>query len=139
MGTESQHSTAVPAPTIGELAKRGGVALLVAVVATVAFVTAANLAGVNPAFEAYTPLIAARGTALGVAGATLVYGIVSRVSEDPNRHFTIIAGVVYLLALVPVALRAPGMPGSNTLGVALLPVVHAIAAIPPVVFLTERR
>jgi hypothetical protein len=138
MGTQSKTSSNVSPTTVGELTRRGVVALVLAIAATVAFVVVANVAGVAPEFEAYVPFIAARGAAIGVVGATIVYGIVARFSEHPRRLFTAIAAVVYLLSLIPVVVRAPGLPGATTLGVALLPVMHALVALPTVAVLTGR-
>lgn len=138
MGTQSTAST-VDAPTgLSDLAGRGGVAVVLAVLGNVAFVSVANLLGVAPGFEAYAPFIAARGTAVGSIGAVLVYGVLMRLRENPNRLFTIISAIVYVIGLVPVVFRAPNMPGATTAGVALLPVMHAIAAVACVVFLTGR-
>lgn len=137
MGTQSTAEADVSI-SVSDLVRRGGVALVVALLGATGFVTVANAAGVAPQFEAYEPLIAARGAAIGVVGATLVYGVVARLREHPDRLFTIIAIVVYGIGLVPVALRAPGMAGATTFGVALLPVLHAIVAVPAVVALTGR-
>lgn len=138
MGSQSQSEPTVSSSSASGVARRGGLALVLALVGNVVFVTLANLAGVAPAFEAYSPLVVARGTAIGAVGAAVVYAVLARFSDAPDRLFTGVAVVVYLLGLVPVVVRAPGMAGATTLGVAFLPVMHAIVAVPCVLFLTGR-
>lgn len=71
-------------------------------------------------------------SAIGAIGATLVYGLIIRVSTRPNRTFTIVAVAVLLLSFVPtlnVYLSPPpelvGTPGSVY---ATLGVMHVTAA-----------
>lgn len=74
-------------------------------------------------------------SAVAAIGATLVYGVVSRYSERPNRTFTIIAGLVLVLSFA--MFLAPDLSGAPPSVFAVLAVMHVTAAVTIVGILTR--
>lgn len=92
---------------------------------------ALTAAGVPVVFPlAWGPVIAS--SAIGAVGATLVYGVITRVSARPNRTFTIIAMIVLLLSFAgPVNVYLsppPELAGTPWSVYATLAVMHVTAA-----------
>src|SRR6056297_182268 len=110
--------------TVGGLARRGGIALVLAVLVNVVIVVAADAAGVAPTLEPLSTGPVVLFTALGIVGATVVYGVLARFRETPDRLFTGIAAVVLVLSLIPDVTYAPTLPGATTLGVTVLAIMH---------------
>jgi hypothetical protein len=128
----------VAAPTAPVVARRGAVAVAVAVAANAVLVAGADLAGVAPGLAAldYAPVTVL--TVAGVAGATAVYGLLTRVVAAPDRAFVAVAAVVLVLSFVPTALVVPADPAATTAGVVLLGVAHVPPAVAAVLALTGR-
>ena len=71
-------------------------------------------------------------TLLGMGGATVVYGVLTRRSATPDRTFLRVAGVVLVLSFVPdigLALTAESVTDSEALGLMILHVPPAIVAV----------
>ncbi|MFD1588008.1 DUF6069 family protein [Halorientalis brevis] len=122
---------------VGSLARRGGIALGLAVLVNVAIVVAADAAGVAPTLDPLSTGPVVLFTALGVVGATVVYGVLARFRAEPDRLFTGIAAVVLVLSLIPDVTYAPTLPGATTLGVTVLAIMHVTAALVAVAVLTD--
>lgn len=78
----------------------------------------------------WEPVIAA--SVIGAVGATVVYGVIIRVSNRPNRTFTLVAVIVLLLSFVgPVSVflsPPPELADSPWTVFATLAVMHVTAA-----------
>lgn len=78
----------------------------------------------------WEPVIAA--SAIGAIGATVVYGVITRVSNRPNRTFTIVAVIVLLLSFVgPMNVYLsppPELAGAPWTVFATLAVMHVTSA-----------
>lgn len=74
-------------------------------------------------------------SAIAAIGATLVYGVISRYSRQPNRTFAIIAGVVLVLSFA--MFLAPDLSGAPPSVFALLAVMHVTAAVTIIGVLTR--
>ena len=103
----------------------------------VVIVVAADAARVAPTLEPLSTGPVVLFTALGVVGATVVYGVLARFRETPDRLFTGIAAVVLVLSLIPDVTYAPTLPGATTLGVTVLAIMHVTAALVAVAVLTD--
>jgi hypothetical protein len=71
-------------------------------------------------------------TLLGVGGATVVYGILTRRSATPDRTFVRVAAVVLVLSFLPdigLALTADSVTTSEAIGLMALHVPPAIVAV----------
>jgi hypothetical protein len=123
---------------VGALARRGTVALVLAWMVNVAIVFGAEFAEIAPLLEPLSvgPVLVV--TTLGVVGATVVYGLLSRSRENPDRLFTGVAAVVLVLSLIPDVTYAPTIADATTAGVALLAVMHVTTAVVCVAVLTDR-
>lgn len=77
-------------------------------------------------------------TALGVLGAIVVYGALTRRSATPDRTFVVIAAVVLVLSFVPDLALLSSDPAATVPAVIVLMVMHVVAAVACVVMLTDR-
>ena len=137
MASTTTESAAVTTPTRGELLRRGAVAVVAAIVAAAVVRTAAVSLGVPATADPMQLDPILTSSAVGAAGATVVYGVLTRVSARPNRDFVVVAAVVLLLSLVPVVTVASGLAGV-TMGVLLtLALLHLAVAGVSVAILTR--
>lgn len=83
------------------LPKRGGVALVLSLLINYLLLTVILQLELVATYEhlAYTPVTL--WTTVGVVGATVVYGLLHRWSETPDRTFVRVAIAVLLLSFVP--------------------------------------
>lgn len=122
------------------LAKYGLLTVLIAVVAT-ALVRVAALAFVDvpadfvPLPLGWGPVIAS--SVIGALGATVVYGVTTRVSQRPNRTFTLLAAVVLVLSFVPMLTMPPAFAATITPVIPALVVMHVTVAAVSVGILTQ--
>jgi len=137
MDTQTETSDVSSRVGVGGLARRGGIALGLAVLVNVAIVFAADAAGIAPILDPLSTGPVVLFTALGVVGATIVYGVLARFRAEPDRLFALVAAVVLVLSLIPDATYAPTLPGATTLGVTVLAVMHVTAALVAVAVLTD--
>lgn len=95
--------------------------------------------------EAFPPLAgpapAIFFTLVGMVGAVAVYALLRRVSAAPDRTFRRVALVVLLLSFIPDLMlltegAAEAVPGVTLAGVVTLMVMHVVAAVSAVHFLT---
>jgi hypothetical protein len=71
-------------------------------------------------------------TLLGMAGATVVYGVVTRRSARPDRTFLRVAAVVLVLSFLPdigLAVTAEAVTTSEAIGLMVLHVPPAVVAV----------
>lgn len=118
---------------------RGVLAVALSVLANVALVFGAGALGIAPEFGALTVPPVAVLSAVGAAGATVVYWLLRRYVADPDRTFVRVAAVVLILSFVPdVALLAVD-PAATPLAVVVLMVMHAVVAVASVGLLVYWR
>ena len=137
MDTQTKTSDVSSTVGVGGLARRGGIALVLAVLVNVVIVVAADAAGIAPTLEPLSIGPVVLFTALGIVGATVVYALLARFRAEPDRLFALVAAVVLVLSLIPDATYAPTLPGATTLGVTVLAVMHVTAALVAVAVLTD--
>jgi hypothetical protein len=137
-GIDAGSATATSRLDLGTVARRGliaGAAVLLSL-ATVRGVAGAlvPLGGVQPAAW---PAVLGTGIVVTV-GATLVYAALTRLLARPDRAFVGLAAVVLVVSMLPLVLVAPSIPGVTTPVIAVLAVMHVVAAVGCVVVLTGR-
>jgi len=106
--------------------------------ATVVAATLANAVVyfIGAALVGYDPRFIVLGNVFGVGIFTLVpalvaallYAVLLRVSRHPARVFTIIAAVVFIVALIPDFTYIPTLPGATGGQTAILVLMHTVAA-----------
>ena len=125
---------------MNRLVKYGLLTVLVAVAAT-ALVRVVSLAFVgNPADFVPLPLgwgSVIASSALGAVGATVVYGVLTRVSTRPNRTFTMVAAVVLALSFAPLFTLPPAFADAIAPVLPTLVVMHVVVAVVSVGVLTR--
>ncbi len=108
---------------------RGGVAIVLAVLVNAVLVVGLNSLDIAPGFDPLTLTPVAFFSAVGAAGAAVVYWILNRYVTDVNRVFMRVAGAVLVLSFVPdIALLAVD-PAATVLGVIALMVMHVTVAV----------
>ena len=120
----------------GSIARRGAIAAAVAAVANVVLVLAATAAGVAPGFRPLNPFPVLLLTVLGVAAATAVYWLLVRRTSTPDRTFLRLASVALVVSFLPDVALLAGDPAATGPGVAVLMVMHVVAAAATVAVLT---
>ncbi|MDZ7702476.1 MAG: DUF6069 family protein [Halobacteriales archaeon] len=111
-----------------DLLRRGAAAAVLAVAVNAVLVFAATASGaVEPFTHLEYPRVALF-TIGGVGGASLVYGLIRRRRERPDRDFAIVAAVVLVLSWIPDVTVIPTVLGATTGGVAVLMALHATTA-----------
>lgn len=107
---------------------RGGLAVVLAVLANAVLVVGVGSLDLAPGFRALTLPPVVFLSALGAGGATVVYWLLGRYVEAVDRTFLRIAGAVLVLSFVPdIALLAID-PTATVLGVVVLVFMHVIVA-----------
>jgi hypothetical protein len=107
---------------------RGGLAVVLAVLANAALVVAIGSLELAPGFRALTLPPVVFLSALGAGGAAVVYGALRRYVSDPDRTFLRVAGVVLGLSFVPDIALLAGDPTATVVAVALLMIMHVVVA-----------
>ncbi|MDZ7730845.1 MAG: DUF6069 family protein [Natrialbaceae archaeon] len=122
--TNLLHTT----PRSPSVAVRGGLAVLLAVLANVALVLGVDVFDIAPAFRALTIPPVAVLSALGAGGATAVYWLLGRFVSNADRMFVRVAAGVLLLSFLPdIALLAID-PAATPLAVVVLMAMHVVVA-----------
>lgn len=116
---------------------RGVLAAVLAVIANVLLVVAAGVLDVAPGFQALSiPPVSFLST-LGVIGATVVYWLLRRYTDTPDRTFVRIAAVVLVLSFLPDIALLSVDPTATVPGVIVLMVMHAVVAVAAVGLLVD--
>lgn len=124
----SEHVTSARSTHAQPLPVRGGVAVVVAVLANAALVVGLETLDLAPGFEPLTIPPVVFLSAVGAGGGTFVYWLLSRYVADVDRVFLRVAGAVLLLSFFPdIALLALD-PAATVLGVFILMLMHVIVA-----------
>lgn len=137
--TDSPTSATTDRFTTTAIARRGALALALAVVGNVLLLTAILASNAVPPFMAlaYGPVILV--SLVGALGATVVYALLARRVTNPDRTFRRVAVVALLLSFTPnvgLFLSEPAV----TVGVLLsLASMHVVAAAASVGALTRGR
>jgi tryptophan-rich sensory protein len=71
--------------------------------------------------------------------AVLVYAALLRFTRRPAQIFTIISAVVFVISLIPVFTYIPTVPGVTNEQIAILVLMHVVAAVVIVRMLTSIR
>jgi len=121
-----------------ELVKRGGIAVVLSVVANLVVLQAVLIPELVQQFEPLNVAPVALFSALGAVGATVAYAVVDRFSETPDRTFVVVAAVVLLLSFVPDVLLLQAEPAATVPAVVALIVMHVVVAVASVASLTGR-
>lgn len=124
---DSEASTQV---SITRLTKSGVLAILAASgVNVLVLELALAVLDIPPTFTplplGWGPVVAS--SAVGAIGATVGYGVIARYSTRPNRTFTIVAAVVWVLSYGN--LLTPTLAGAPAVVYAILGLMHVTAAI----------
>lgn len=135
--TESPVRTTGADP--GTLARRGAVALVAALAVNWVVTFAAIAAAVAPTLDAMNYGPVGLFTTLGVVGATVTYGVLARVVDDPDRTFAVVAAVVLVASLIPDFTVVPAEPGGSLAAGAVLATMHVATAAICVAVLTDLR
>jgi hypothetical protein len=110
------------------LAGRAAIAVVASVAVNVGIVLAADAAGVGDDFRALTIPPVATLSAAGVVGAAVVYRLLARRVEDPDRTFRRVAVAALAVSFLPDLGLLVGDPAATPVGVALLMVMHVVVA-----------
>ncbi|MFC6938750.1 DUF6069 family protein [Salinirubellus sp. GCM10025818] len=128
----------VPPKTVGELARQTTLGVLVAVVLALFVRGLASGVGVDlgPTGAgspfAVVPLVMT--TVVAGTGAAVAYTTLDRLTARPVRNFLTLGGLVFVGMMLPVVLFAPSL-GVTPVGQVVLAVLHAVVAVPLVVFI----
>jgi Family of unknown function (DUF6069) len=110
---------------LGRLLRVGALVVAAAVAVNVVVRTVAvSLFGIGEGFLALDLGPTVMFTVIGVAGAVVVFGLISRFSRRPVRLFRWVALVVLVISLIPDVLVAPSIPGATIPGVLTLMIEH---------------
>jgi hypothetical protein len=111
--------------SLGRLLRVGALVVAAAVAVNVVVRTVAvSLFGIGEGFLALDLGPTVMFTVIGVAGAVVVFGLISRFSRRPVRLFRWVALVVLVISLIPDVLVAPSIPGATIPGVLTLMIEH---------------
>lgn len=129
---------ATPEPIGGrELAERGAAAVALSLAGNWLLLWIVLAADLVEPFDALTVPPVTLLTALGALGATLVYWALTRLSDRPDRAFTIVAAVVLVASFLPDLTLLQFDPNATVPAVIVLMLMHVVAAV-CVAFLTDR-
>lgn len=121
-----------------ELVKRGGIAVVLSVVANLVLLQLVLVPELVQQFEPLNIAPVALFSGLGAVGATVAYAVVDRLSETPDRMFTRVAVIVLLLSFVPDIFLLQAEPTATVPAVIVLMVMHVVVAVASVASLTGR-
>lgn len=127
--------TSIPTAT---LAVRGVVAMVLAILVNGLLLGAVLATNLVEPFEHLALGRIALFSALGAVGAAIVFGLLTRRAERPDRAFIIVAVIVLLLSFGPDVWLLQSEPDATVGGVAVLMVMHVVVAASSVFALTDR-
>lgn len=126
----------MPEPSV--LAKRGGIALILSLVVNYTLLTVVLQLELVASYEhlAYPPVTV--WTTVGVVGATIVYGLLHRWSDTPDRTFVRVAIAVLLLSFIPDGALLVYDEAATVGAVTVLAILHIPPAVACIAALTGR-
>ncbi|WP_408958941.1 DUF6069 family protein [Natrinema sp. 74] len=130
--------TETPARSGRSLVRRGLLAVLLSVLSTAGLLAVARAVRIAPGFEPLTWPSVISFTVIGAVGAVVVYWLLARLSDSPERTFTIVAAVVLVLSYIPDFVLLSEDENATILGVAALLLMHTAVAAVCVAVLTRR-
>ncbi|WP_222919841.1 DUF6069 family protein [Natrinema sp. SYSU A 869] len=136
--TNSSSSSSSRTASLRDIALSGAVALVLSLAINWLIVFGANTGGIAPSLMALNYGPVSLFTTLGVVGAAVTYGILTRVTDNPDRLFAAVAAVVLLVSLVPDFTVIPSEPGGSLVSGTILGAMHVITAVICVGVLTDR-
>lgn len=110
------------------LAVRSGLAIVLSVVVNLIVLFAADALAVAPGFEPFEVPSVAFLSAAGAVGAVVVYALLRRYADRPDRTFARVAAVVLVLSFVPDVLLLSRDPAATVPGVLVLMLMHVVVA-----------
>jgi uncharacterized membrane protein len=121
-------ATETPSRSGTSLVRRGLIAVVLSVVANAVLLVVAQATRIAPDFRplAWPPVVFL--TVVGAVGAVAVYWLLSRWADDPDRTFTLVAGVVLVLSFVPDLFLLSADENATVLGVVVLMAMHVTVA-----------
>lgn len=123
------EARARPAPPRSRsLAARGGLAVVLSVVANALVLQAALARSVAPGFRPLSLPSVAFLSAAGAAGAAVVYWLLRRSVDEPVRTFRRLAVAVLVVSFVPDVALLAFDPAATVAGVVVLVVMHVVVA-----------
>jgi hypothetical protein len=111
------------------LATRGAIAGVISLVVNVVIVLGAQSMDVAPGFDPLTVPQTSFFTIVGVVGAVVVYRLVQRRAEAPDRTFIRIASVVLVVSFLPDIGLLSADETATFPAVLLLMVMHVVVAV----------
>ncbi len=120
------------------IALRGVVAVVLSVVLNVVLVSITGIIGIAPDFQALTPPPVVFLSGLGAIGATIAYGVIGRISENPDQLFIRVAGVVLIISFIPDIALLYLDPAATLPGVIILMIMHVVVGAASVAALIYR-
>jgi hypothetical protein len=139
MNTDPNPSLSSSNRSLRDIALSGAVALVLSLLINWLIVFGANTGDIAPELMALNYAPVSLFTTLGVVGATVTYGVLTRVADDPDRLFAAVAAIVLLLSLVPDFTVIPSEPGGSLVAGAILGAMHVATAVVCVGVLTDLR
>lgn len=112
-----------------DLTLAGAGALVLSLVINWLIVFGANTVGIAPELDALTYGPVTLFTTLGVVGATITYGALTRIATNPDRLFVVVAAIILVLSLIPDFTVIPDQPGGSLVAGAILGVMHVTTAV----------
>ena len=130
---ETTTRTATVPASAGGLARRTTIGVTLGVVGVLVLAALVQVLGVDVGAAGPQNPFAA-GPLVGSAivagiGAAIAYAVLARVTARPTRNFVVLAALVFVGMLLPVALVAPTF-GVTPVGQAILVLAHAVVAVP---------
>jgi hypothetical protein len=107
---------------------RGGLAVVLSVLANALLVVGIGALEVAPGFRPLTLPPVVFLSAVGAVGATAVYWLLDRYVDDVDRTFPRVAAAVLVLSFVPDLALLGADPAATVLGVFVLMVMHVVVA-----------
>ncbi|MDF9745466.1 DUF6069 family protein [Natrinema salsiterrestre] len=139
MTPETNPSSSSGTSSFRDIALSGAVALVLSLLINWLIVFGAKTGGIAPALMALNYGPVSLFTTLGVVGATVTYGVLTRVAASPDRPFAAVAAIVLVLSLVPDFTVIPSEPGGSLIAGAILGAMHVATAVVCVGALTDLR
>lgn len=139
MAPDTERSAPTTALSVGTLVRSGVVALTFSLVVNWLITFGAISAAVAPDLAALQYDSVTFLTTVGVVGATVTYGVLSRLLDNPDRVFVLVAAIVLVVSLIPDFTFIPEQPGGSVLAGGVLGVMHVTTAVICVVVLTNAR